>query len=113
MVEEKLRSLGFRVSIKNIVHRRINGDSINEKRISGYSPDGNIKVIYSEYSTGYKKLSILLNGSLATSERGELARRLGGKMDLDENERLYIIFTVNNEKVAEEIIDELLGTPSA
>ncbi len=109
MVEEKLRSLGLKVSKKEIQYITLDGNTETEERISAYSLDGNIKVIYSKYSTKERKLSILLNGTLASKEAEKKAERLGGKTDIDEEERLYALFKPKNDKEAEEIIDEMLG----
>ncbi len=108
MVEERLRRMGLHVTRKEVRQLTLGGGVTRESRVSAYSGDGRIKVVYSEYSDGEKRLSILLTGSMATKDREATASRLGGRVDFDEKERLYAVFKPRDKKRAEEIIDEML-----
>jgi hypothetical protein len=113
LLEDRLKRLGLRVSRKNVKQSTLSGKTTKEDRLSAYSGDGRIKIIYSEYTDGNRRLSILLTGSMATKEKEEIATKLGGSVDFDEKERLYAVFKPESEKKAEEIVNEMLGNTDA
>ncbi|MCE4601488.1 MAG: hypothetical protein F7C38_08060 [Desulfurococcales archaeon] len=103
-----LKGKGFQVSAKKVVHATLTGEMLEENRLTAYSSEGGIKVTYSEFSDGRKRLSIVIHGPKATRDREEKAILLGGRVDLNERERLYAVFDVRSKSHAEEIIDEIL-----
>ena len=102
-----LKRKGFTVSAKSLTHSTLTGEALREERLTGYSREKNVKITYSEFSDGRKRLSIVIHGSGATREREEKIMSLGGKVDLNEGERLYAVFNVKNRKHAEEIVNEI------
>ncbi len=109
MVRRALESKGLRVSESRVRYKTLDGGMVEENRITGYSGDGSVKVTYQEFSDGRKRLSILARGGRATRRAGERAEAHGGKVDLEEGERLYAVFDNVDPRRAEEILDDVLA----
>ncbi len=113
MVRRKLEEKGLRVSERKLRYAALDGSVVEEDRITGYSEDGSVKVTYQKFSDGRKRLSILIRGRGASREAGEAAEARGGKIDIEEGERLYAVFDGVGERAAEEIIDDVLASRPA
>lgn len=109
MLEGTLKKMGFETISKVVSQVTLTGNRIVEKRLVAYSANMDVKITYSEYSDGRRKLSILVQGQGATRSREEKLTRIGGKVDFDEGERLYSVIDVKDQTHAEEIINEVFS----
>ncbi|MCE4618018.1 MAG: hypothetical protein F7C82_04285 [Desulfurococcales archaeon] len=107
MLKDALKRIGFETTLKEVYHSTLTGGKTRETRLVAYSIERNIKVTYSEFSDGKKKLSILIQGSSATKDKEEKLANAGWKVDLEEGERLYAVIEVKDQNHAEEIINEV------
>ena len=109
MAKRTLEARGLRVSERSVTYQGLDGSTVKERRVTGYSSDGSVKVTYQEFSDGRSRLSILLRGDRATRGAGRRAEAHGGSVDLEEGERLYAVFNNVTPGRAEEIINDLLA----
>lgn len=110
MLRERLERRGFETSSKEVYHATLSGARTLEKRLVAYSREKGVKITYSEFSDGRRRLSILIRGSGATRDKEERLLELGWKVDLEDGERLYAVREVKSQERVEEIIDEILGS---
>ena len=107
-LKTRVEMAGFYVFEKKVTYASLSGEVVEEKRLIGYSPRGDVKLSYSENRDG-GRLSFTLSGDSASKSLAERMERLGGMVDLDEGKRLYAVFTGISRKRAGELIERLFG----
>ena len=102
----------MRVESKKVKYARLTGGSVTEERVTGYSPDGLLKVTAAkiEGEEGVK-ITVVAQGAAST---GELAKRLeavGASVDHEEGERTHGVVRRVGESDVGRVVRRILRGP--
>ena len=108
-LKDSLERAGFQVSEKQVKYASLVGETVSERKVTGFKPTEKVKVSYVE-SGGSGKLYITVQGSRASKRLASVLEGLGGSVDYDDSEdRIFAVFKKINEEKASSIVRRVFG----
>ena len=107
-----LEEAGLRVESKKVKYTRLTGGSVSEERVTGYSPDGLLKVTATkiEGEEGVK-ITVVARGTASTRELVRRLEAVGASVDHEEGERTHGVVRRVGESDVGRIVRRILQGP--